>query len=40
LGGKVTDEMKAAWRKALTIISEIMMVGANDPKKPDTVTAD
>ena len=32
LGGKITDEMKAAWRKALGIISEIMLAGANDPK--------
>lgn len=37
LGGKVTDEMKAAWRKALATISEIMLAGANDPKASDTV---
>lgn len=34
LGEKVTDEMRAAWKKVLLIVSEIMLAGAAEPQVP------
>jgi hemoglobin-like flavoprotein len=33
LGGKLTEEMGAAWKKALRFVSDVMLAGAAEPRE-------
>ena len=37
LGNHLTNDMKAAWKKALVFISEIMLAGASEPRPADPI---
>lgn len=37
LGEKVTDEMRAAWKKILSIVSNVMLAGAAEPLQAEAV---